>query len=283
MRDLDAIKTVFKNLINNNSLSLAIWACDRTMLLISDLIHEIISDGTLMLNSDAVIGIGWKEFVLHYQPIVRLSDGIIVGYEALVRWDNPVEGFLVPGQFLDKLSQQTLLLLTLEVAAIACKQLKNLPEEIWVAINLSPYDISNRGFLNRFNAVVKDHAIAPERLRLEITENTILSEPWMTQVLHSLKAQGFTLELDDFGTGHATLAAISAYPISVIKVDKSLLDGIPGNKAKEKIFRLVIGMADALNYDIIAEGIETEAQATWLSCNGCPYGQGYLFGKPQAM
>jgi EAL domain-containing protein (putative c-di-GMP-specific phosphodiesterase class I) len=209
MNDLEQIKKVFSKLIERNNMSLAIWACDRTMLLVSDLIYKIISDEILMINSDAAIGIGEKQFVLHYQPIVKLEDGAIVGYEALIRWDHPDEGLLLPGQFMDKLSNNTMLLLTLEVAAIACKQLASLSKDLWVAINLSPYDIQNRGFLNRFNSVVNAHNIDTTRLRLEITEETILGEPWMVQVLDSLRTRGHTLEIDDFGTGYSSLASIA--------------------------------------------------------------------------
>jgi EAL domain-containing protein (putative c-di-GMP-specific phosphodiesterase class I) len=255
MEDLEAIKLTFRELIKRNNLELAIWTCDRTILAVSSLVGEIILDWDVMFNAEAVIGIFDHQFVLHYQPIVRFEDGVIVGFEGLIRWNHPVEGFLLPGQFLDKMSNATMLLLTLEVTKLACEQLKKLPEGRWIAINLSPYDIHNRGFLSRFNAVVESQGIDMSRLRLEIAEETILNEPWMMQVLHALRAKGTILELDDFGTGYASLASILAYPISIIKVDRSLLSGIPGDRAKEKIFRLIIGMAEALGYDLIAEGV----------------------------
>lgn len=282
MNDLDLIKIVFNKLIERNNMSLAIWACDRTMSCVSNLINEIISTNNFMIDAEAFIGIGDKQFVLHYQPVVRLSDRVIVGYEGLIRWNHPEENFLYPSQFLDKLSNNTLILLTLEVAAIACKQLADLPKEQWIAINISPYDIQNRGFLNRFNAVIDSHKINKNRLRLEITESTVLEEPWMIQVLRSL-SKNHTLELDDFGTGYSSLASILSYPISVLKIDKSMIDGLPGNRGKERVFRLIIGMAETMGYEVIAEGIEAQEQADWLLYNGCPFGQGYLFGKAEPL
>lgn len=282
MKDLEQIRKVFSKLIDRNNMSLAIWACDRTMVCVSDLINEIVSTNNFMIDAEAFIGIGDKQFVLHYQPIVRLSDRKTVGFEGLIRWVHPDEGFLYPSQFLDKLSNNTLLLLTLEVARIACEQLANLPKEQWIAINISPYDIQNRGFLNRFNLVVDSYKIDKTRLRLEITESAVLEEPWMIQVLRSL-SKDHILELDDFGTGYSTLASILSYPISILKIDKSMIDGLPGNRGKERVFRLIIGMAETMGYEVIAEGVETQEQCDWLLYNGCPFGQGYFLGKAQPL
>ena len=283
MNELDQIKNVFKFLILRNNIKLSIFVLDEMIDCVSTLIEEGIEDTIELMNVDAVLGVGTKEFVLHYQPIVRLSDRKIVGHEGLVRWLHPIEGMLSPDDFLNKLSNASLLLLTLEVARIACEKLQTLDERLWLAINLNPHDIQNRGFLSRFNNVVDKHGIDRTRLRLEITESAILDEPWMISVLDSLRQQGFVIEIDDFGTGYSSLHVIAYYPIAVLKVDKSLLDGIPGDRAKERIYRAVINMAETLGYEVIAEGVETKDQASWLQFNGCGYGQGYFFGKAGAL
>ena len=282
MNELDQIENVFRFLIHHDNIKLSIFVLDEMLGCVSTLIRKEVKNTNELINVDAVLGIGSKEFVLHYQPIVRLSDRKIVGHEGLIRWNHPYEGFLSPEYFLDKLSSASLLLLTLEVARMACEKLQTLDERLWLAINLSAYDIQNRGFLSRFNKVVDANNIDRSRLRLEITENTILDQPWMFQILESLSIQ-HTIEMDDFGTGQASLGAIASYPISVIKVDKSLLDGIPGNLAKERVFRAIISMADNLGYEVIAEGVETLDQSNWLQYNGCGYGQGWLFGKAEAL
>lgn len=283
MIDLETIKLTFHELIRRDNLSLAIWTCDRAILAASSLVGELVIDWDVMFNAEAVIGIINNQFVLHYQPIVRFEDSVIVGFEGLIRWNHPAEGLLLPSQFLDKMSNITMLGLTLEVTKLACEQINILPGDKWIAINLSHYDIYNRGFLHRFNAVVESQGIDVSRLRLEITESVVLEQPWMSQVLLALQSRGHMLEIDDFGTGYSSLASVLTYPISVVKIDKSLLDGIPGDRAKEKIFRLIISMAEALGYDVIAEGVESQEQADWLLYNGCGFGQGYLFGKAQPL
>lgn len=250
---------------------------------IKDISETVEKDRNLVLDKKALEGIFNNEFYLQYQPVIRLSDREIVGYEGLVRWDSANE-IIYPDEFISKLSPPTQLLLTLEILKLACVQLKALKlrglENKWVAINLSPYDIKNKSFLSRFNAVVEAHGSDRSKIRLEITEQDILSEPWMLQVLSALRGQGHVIEIDDFGSGYSSLGALTSYPVSVIKVDKTLIDHIPGNHEKEKVFRLILTMGETLGYEVIAEGVETEEQAKWLEYNGCGFAQGYLFGRP---
>jgi len=257
---------------------------DLCIAYVNDITSQEESELDKVVDTEVIEAIFNDQFFLQYQPVVNLSDRSIVGYEGLVRWDSN-HGRLYPGAFLHRLSASTQLLLTLEIAKMACVKLKSLKlrgqEDLWLAINLSPYDIKSKGFLSRFNAVIESHSVDRGRIRLEITEEDMLESPWMIQILEALKIQGHKIELDDFGTGYSSLGSISTYPISVIKVDKSLIDGIPGDKNKEKVFRLILTMADALRHEVIAEGIETEDQAKWLEFNGCVFGQGYLLGKPE--
>jgi diguanylate cyclase len=283
MKDFIQINSSFSNLISIDSPKIAIWMLNAVLACISELIADKISDDIRWLNAEAATGITNNEFKLHYQPIVQLSDRQVVGFEGLIRWQHPTEGLIGPGDFLDKLCSSTMLLITLEVAKMACKRLWHLDESLWLAINLSPYDIQNRGFLGRFTSVVDWHGTDVSRLRLEISEDAILNESWMLQVLNSLKAKGHRIEVDDFGVGHTSLGVIASYPISVIKIDKSLVDGIPGNPLKERVFKAILNMAETLEFEVIAEGVEREEQAEWLNLNGCGYGQGYFFGVPQSM
>jgi PAS domain S-box-containing protein len=222
-----------------------------TIAYIHDLTEEFEISDNLRMDQAALRGIFEQEFILHYQPIVKLCDRNIVGYEGLVRWVQD-DLMLSPGEFLPRLSPQTMLLLTLEIVRLVSLQLKALTlrgeEKLWLAINLSPHDIGTRGFLSRFNAILETHQVDRTRLRLEVTEQDILNESWMLQALEALKSQGHTIEIDDFGSGYSNLGSLVTYPISVIKIDKSLTDGIPGDRAKEKLLRLIVSFAEALDY-----------------------------------
>ncbi|WP_297919358.1 EAL domain-containing protein [Metallibacterium sp.] len=228
------------------------------------------------------------EFVPYYQPITRLADGATVGYEALVRWLHPQRGVLEPGQFLavaeDNGSSEAMDWMVFERVAAEARQL--LGDSGFVSINLSARHFRSSGLTARLLALLGRHEIAPERLRIEVTERVLLDNPEeFKRTLADLREQGIAVSLDDFGTGYSSLSYLHQYPLQALKIDRSFVialdDGETGNGYA--VIRTIQALASTLGMSVIAEGIEDAAQNDLLLKLGCPYGQGYLYGRPQPL
>jgi diguanylate cyclase (GGDEF)-like protein/PAS domain S-box-containing protein len=226
-----------------------------------------------------------QEFELRYQPIVDLQNGEIVGSEALIRW-QPHDGVMImPDEFLS-VAEDSGMIVSIGhwVAEQASRQLRAWQERGWqhyVAINLSVRQFWERDFVKRFMDMITAAGIAPEVLKLEVTESAMAIDPQrMESILREFDAHGFHMSLDDFGTGYSSLSRLAQLPLHTLKIDKSFTDGIPHNTAAMAIVTTIIELSENMGIHCIAEGIETTEQWTYLRNLGCRYGQGYFFSKP---
>jgi PAS domain S-box-containing protein len=225
---------------------------------------------------------------LHYQPVVRLSDESLHGYEGLVRWRHPKRGLLLPHQFLDIAEEGDLIQPLGEfVIDAACRFLSNLPGETVVAVNVSARQLGGEHLVDFVGRTVERHGVDPSRLSMEITETALLDSGALTLLeLQELSDMGVGLAMDDFGTGYSVLAHLRDLPISVIKMDRSFTAGLPGDQQAERISLAVANLTRIMGIQGIAEGVETEAQARRLREHGWDLAQGFLYGRavhPSAM
>jgi len=229
-----------------------------------------------------------QEFVLYFQPQVRSSDGAVIGAEALLRWQHPERGILAPGLFIDALCESAVAIETGRwILATACKtaaswRAKGLPP-IRMGVNLFPAQFRNGSLLLDVEHALSESGLPPDALELEITENIALGrEEGTLSPLKALRAKGIGIAFDDFGTGYASLSYLTRYPLTRIKIDRSFIQKIGAQCAVEDsaIVRSIIVMGRNLGLEVIAEGVETIAQAQFLEAEGCHELQGFLFSKP---
>jgi diguanylate cyclase (GGDEF)-like protein len=228
------------------------------------------------------------EFEPWLQPLVRMSDGEVVGYESLLRWRHPERGLLAPGDFL-RVAEDSGLIEEIDWQAyrMAMDQARDLVGgTLCLSINVSPRMFRHRGFDERLLALARDAGFDPARLRLEVTEGMLLRDPErVIETLHRLKAAGVDAALDDFGTGYSSLGHIHRFPLKAIKIDRSFISPLSGGGDAPRstaVINAILALGRALDIEIVAEGIETTAQRDALLQMGCELGQGYLFGHPQA-
>jgi diguanylate cyclase (GGDEF)-like protein len=229
-----------------------------------------------------------NEFVAHYQPIIRLSDGALVGVEALMRWQHPERGLLPPEEFLSIAEDSGMLeQMDWNIYAQACRDLALLgPGRTYITINVSPRHLRAPDFAERLLALLRTHQVPPERLQLEVTEGALLENPELVeQTLAQLRAVGLRTMLDDFGTGYSSLSYLHRFPLSGLKIDRSFVAALRAGESggSAAIVRAIRLLADSLGLEVVAEGIETEDQRQQLRLLGLPLGQGYLFARPQPM
>jgi diguanylate cyclase (GGDEF)-like protein len=229
------------------------------------------------------------EFVAHYQPIVSLPGGEIVGMEALVRWDHPERGLVGPTEFIATAEDSgaivalgdLMLTQACEQAAHWCELLGERPFR--VAVNLSPRQVCEPGLAARVGAVLMDSGLPPAALALELTESALMEESALVaENLRGIQELGVSLVLDDFGTGYSSLAYLRRFPIDAIKIDRRFIAGLGHNTDDTTIVEAIIRMAAGLQIDVVAEGIETPEQMAILDAMGCRLGQGFLFSKAVA-
>jgi diguanylate cyclase (GGDEF)-like protein/PAS domain S-box-containing protein len=228
------------------------------------------------------------EFILHYQPKVNLDTLAMTGVEALVRWQHPTFGLLAPGEFIGVAEESGLILpIGRWVLREACRQTRD-----WEAAGLRPHPISvnvsavefrAKGFLAHVASVLRDTALDPQCLELEVTESALMTRAESTTgVLHALKDLGVQLAIDDFGTGYSSLSYLSRFPIDTLKIDRSFVHGIGRTEHDATIISAVIGIGRSLQQRVVAEGVETKEQLALLRAYQCGEGQGYYFSRPVA-
>ncbi len=231
-----------------------------------------------------------EELELHYQPVIALGSGEIVGLEALVRWNHPERGLLDPGQFVP-IAEDSGLIESIGrwVQETACRQALGWhdlrPDErpLDVAVNLSARQVAHRDLAGAVREILARTGLDPVNLRLEVTESVLVEESASaTATLEALSEIGVRLVLDDFGTGYSSLAYLNRFPFDALKIDRSFVEGLGVEQERTAIVEAVIGMARALSLDAIAEGVENEAQLSELRRLGCDYAQGHLFSRPLA-
>ncbi|HEX5823458.1 MAG TPA: extracellular solute-binding protein [Candidatus Limnocylindrales bacterium] len=228
------------------------------------------------------------EFILHYQPIVNLPDGGVVAMEALVRWMHPERGLISPLEFI-AIAEKTGLMIPLGefVVREACRQARAWQlarpgqPPVVVNVNLSGVQLQHPGLVAAVSLALEDSGLPPELLMLEITESVMARETEATaRRLRQLKGLGVGLAIDDFGTGYSSLSYLRRFPIQVVKIDKSFVDGIEADASAQALARGIVQLAHSLKTTTVAEGVETEAQMKRLIRMGCDRAQGFFFARP---
>ncbi len=234
------------------------------------------------LESDLRAAVVNGEFVLHYQPIVAVSDLKVCGYEALIRWQHPERGLVPPLDFIP-LAEETGLIVQIGewVLHEACKQAVAWPSDIRVAVNLSPLQIKSPRLIATVVKSLADTGLRPSRLELEITESALLEQTELVfTTLRHLKTLGVRIGLDDFGTGYSSMGYLHTFAFDNIKIDRSFIQAMAINPQSAAIVKAVLMLAEDLGISTTAEGIETIEQFNALKLRGCDAAQGYYFGKP---
>jgi diguanylate cyclase (GGDEF)-like protein/PAS domain S-box-containing protein len=240
------------------------------------------------LEADLRHALERAELVLHFQPMVRLATGVIVGGEALLRWQHPRRGLLSPGAFIP-LAEETDLIVPIGrwVLEEACGYAAAWPAgsategALRVSVNLSGRQLQGPVLVDEVREALRTSGLPPERLILEVTESLpLLETPIMAARLRELRALGVSLAIDDFGTGYSSLSYLRLLPMDILKIDRSFVDGIEGEGRGSPLLRGIVDLAKAMQLKVTAEGIETEAQAVALREFGCDFAQGFLFARP---
>jgi EAL domain-containing protein (putative c-di-GMP-specific phosphodiesterase class I) len=228
------------------------------------------------------------ELLVHYQPKYNLETGEVFGAEALVRWELPERGLVLPSDFIP-IAEETSLIIEIGewVLDKVCEDFrlwqKTVSSPGRVSVNLSLKQLRQLNFINRISAILRGHEVSPTSLELEITETTLMENPTRTiKLLDQLYGLGLHLAIDDFGTGYSSLSALQQFPISTLKIDQSFVRDIATNPDDATIVDTIIQMGRNLNMDVVAEGVEEEAQLVFLQEHGCTYAQGLLFGDPMS-
>ncbi|MBW4573871.1 MAG: EAL domain-containing protein [Aphanothece sp. CMT-3BRIN-NPC111] len=239
----------------------------------------------LHLENDMRRGIERQEFKVYYQPIVSLKTNTIIGFEALVRWEHPTQGLILPAEFIP-MAEDTGLIIPIgwSVLRQACYQMRTwqmqLPaySSLIVSVNLSAKQFMQPDLVKNVNRILEETSLDASSLKLEITESVAMKNAEVaTAMLRELRKLGMGLSIDDFGTGYSSLAYLHRFPIDTLKIDRSFINRIDIDGDQFEIVRLIVKLALNLGMDVIAEGIETNQQLAHLLDINCQYGQGHLF------
>lgn len=242
----------------------------------------------LNLENELRRAVDEQDFRVHYQPIVQLESGSIVGFEALVRWRRSPDCLASPDTFIGVAETAGLIVpLGKWILREACQQAQRwqarYPRDpaLNVTVNVSPKQFAHSELVNDIKEVLEETGIDPRRLHLEITESVAMADPARTnEVLWQLKDLGAGVCLDDFGTGHSSLSRLRRFPVDVLKIDRSFVSHMDSDAEARQIARLIIEFAHTVNLQVIAEGVETNAHLEHLKRLGCEFGQGYFFSRP---
>jgi diguanylate cyclase (GGDEF)-like protein/PAS domain S-box-containing protein len=227
------------------------------------------------------------EFQVHYQPKVELATGRICGFEALLRWQHPEKGLVPPAEFIPVLEETGLIVPAGEwVMRTACAQIKawreaGLPSSP-IAVNLSARQFQQKGLEDSICRVLRESAVAPPLLQFELTESLLMADPeGAARTLLGLKELGVRLSVDDFGTGYSSLAYLKRFAVNELKIDRVFIRDIVADPDDAAITLAIINLAHSLDLEVVAEGVETEAQVNFLRSHGCDQMQGYYFAAPR--
>lgn len=249
---------------------------------------SLMNDHAFVIQTDLAEAIEQGQLRVYFQPQCRLSDGALMGAEALVRWQRPGKGLVFPGEFIG-LAEKCGLLVALDhwvlneaLRQVGCWVAAGLWQVPWrLAVNQNVADLRRPDMLAELKAMLHTHGVSATALELEITEDTLLQPtPGQLARLGELRDLGVSVSIDDFGTGYSSLAYLRQLPVSVIKIDISFVSGMLTNDNDAVLVRTIVDMAHNLGHTLVAEGIEEPIQHEQLAALGCELGQGYLFGKP---
>ena len=239
----------------------------------------------LYIENELRIAIKAQQFTLHYQPQVNSESREVVGYEALIRWFHPSEGTIPPSKFIP-IAEATGLIVelgawVLEEACHFSRRLKAAGKIANISINLSARQFKDAQLISTLSDIIDRTEMEPTLLHLELTESMLMGDVEAAIIqLKDIKALGVSLSIDDFGTGYSSLSYIKRFPVDILKIDRSFVKDIPEDPNDMEITAAIIAMAQKLNLQVIAEGVETEAQMTFLAKNNCYIVQGYYYSPP---
>jgi len=228
------------------------------------------------------------ELLVHYQPKYNLETGEVFGAEALVRWDLPERGLILPSDFIPIAEDSNLIIEIGEwVLDKVCEDFRFWQRSVSspgrVSVNLSLKQLRQLNFVSRISSIMRGHEVSPTSLELEITETTLMENPERTiKILNQLYGLGLHLAIDDFGTGYSSLSALQQFPINTLKIDRSFVRNVVHNPDDATLVDTIIQMGRNLDMDVVAEGVEDESQLIFLQKLGCTYAQGLLFGDPMS-
>ncbi len=230
-----------------------------------------------------------KEFELYYQPQMSLRTGGVVGVEALLRWVSPTRGLLTPYHFIAGLEEFGLINEVGEwVLVTACEQVRRWHamdlEPMRIGVNVSAQQLEDPMLIEKIRGALKETRVPPELLELELTESSLMSDPQQASaLLREIRDVGVRIAIDDFGTGYSSLTYLHELPLNALKIDKSFVQSIESNDRGGPISNMIIGLGKNLGLEVIAEGVETEAQLDYMREHGCDTAQGYLFARPESV
>jgi diguanylate cyclase (GGDEF)-like protein len=247
--------------------------------------QDVNDTARLVLAGELRQAIENDELVLHFQPKAELDSGLVVGVEALVRWQHPERGFIPPNDFIP-IAERTGLIKPLSRSVLAsalrqCGAWRAAGLDLHVAVNLTVPDLLDLDLPHVIGRLLDETAVRPDQLELEITESTILADPFrVRQVLNGLNEMGLRLAIDDFGTGYSSLAYLRRLPVQTIKIDRSFVMDMCENASDSTIVRSTIDLGRNLGLDVVAEGVESQEAWNALRAQGCTLAQGYFISRP---
>jgi diguanylate cyclase (GGDEF)-like protein len=234
------------------------------------------------LGLDLEAAIERREILVHFQPVVRLADEEIEGFEVLARWPHPERGLLSAAEFLPAAEETGL---TIELGRLVLQQAleaaRRWPQRLSIWLNVAAAELANERLVDTLSEALKGHGVEPSRLVIEVTESGVIQgSDGALVAMRRLRELGVSLTIDDFGTGYSSLSRLAEFPIESVKIPKPFVDKLVGDDADEAFVDAILRLGDSLGLAAVAEGIEHPAQAERLKQMGCRFGQGYLFGRP---
>jgi EAL domain-containing protein (putative c-di-GMP-specific phosphodiesterase class I)/GGDEF domain-containing protein len=248
--------------------------------------HELLHQARrrLSIESELLTAVAGEQFCVHYQPIIDTRSGEVRSVEALVRWNHPTLGLLGPPTFLEAADSAGLMLeIGRQVLELACRHLtewRGRWSDLAVAVNVSQAELLHPDFAERVLATLRRHGLPTSALHLEVTETVAVVEDRIAAALEPLIAAGVACSLDDFGTGYSSLHRLRSIAVKRLKIDKSFVDALGAEPGTGSLLTSIIAMAHSVGHCVVAEGVETSAQAAFLAAEGCDELQGYLFSRP---
>ncbi|HAT8637724.1 TPA: EAL domain-containing protein [Legionella pneumophila] len=240
----------------------------------------------ILLESELRNAVAKNEFVLYYQPILKLSTLSVIGFEALIRWNHPGKGLILPDKFIS-LAEEIGVIGEIGdwVFVTVCKQIRAWQlqgfNNLKISINISPKQFKFRHFPKKVNELLSEFQVKPELIELELTENILIDKSAdIIDILCELKGMGIQISIDDFGTGYSCLSYLKDLPINVLKIDQIFVKDLKNNQSNQTLIKAIIAMAKSFNLSLIAEGIQNKHELVFLQNLGCHYGQGYYFYHP---
>jgi EAL domain-containing protein (putative c-di-GMP-specific phosphodiesterase class I)/CRP-like cAMP-binding protein len=245
---------------------------------------------SIVIANEFRAAIGTEQLSLHYQPIINLKSGMIDGFEALMRWNHPEKGNISPAVFIP-IAEDSGLIVEASRWALreACRALRRmegrvgLERDLFMSVNFSSTDFAEENFLDQLYTILSETDIEPHKVHLEITERLLMDQPQNAKdTLTLCRKAGLGISIDDFGTGYSSLSYLHYYPINTLKIDQSFIRNMHEDKGSLELVKSIIALGTNMNMKIIAEGVETQEDATALNEMGCDHAQGYYFSRPES-